>query len=61
MGRRLATPFRGKAREWGVDELHQGLSMALMRGIGNQLLHLQMAREREAPDLSIGSLAGISL
>ena len=50
MVKRVAAPMRGRAREWRVEELQQGLSLALMAGVGRQLQHIQLARERSDPE-----------
>ncbi len=43
--RRTAAHRSGPARASAVEEFHQGLSHALMRGLGRQLRSLLMARE----------------
>jgi hypothetical protein len=44
--RRLATSYMGGARNTRIAELHQGLSVALMRGVGKQLQTLTIAHKR---------------
>jgi hypothetical protein len=44
--RRLATSYTGGARHTRIAELHQGLSVALMRGVGKQLQTLTIAHKR---------------
>ena len=55
--RRIAAHSRGKAREWLVDELNQGLSHALMTGVGRQLQSQLIARERDYLPLCVGQVS----
>ena len=55
--KRIASHSRGKAREWLIDELHQGLSHALMTGVGKQLQSQLIARERDYLPLCVGQVS----
>jgi hypothetical protein len=49
--RRLASARAGTFREEQVASLHQGLSLALMKGVGKQLAAMGLSREQDPLDL----------
>jgi hypothetical protein len=52
--RRVAAHACGIARSTPLAELHQALSVALMRGVAAQLHHLAVVRKREPWEISGG-------